>query len=117
MFSAKTLFAWWDKFFYGEDSPVSLALFRIFFGLINILNAVSLIPDAKVWYGVNIGSTMPLWLSENLYLGFRVNLFNWLAPSDIAVYFILYGYLLASILVTLGLKTRLASILLCLNLT
>jgi len=111
MFSIKSFAKAWDKFFFSDEAPTSLAVFRILFGLLNILNAASLIPDAIVWYGTNFGSTMPIGLSQQLYSGFRINVFNWFAPTDIAMWVILYSYLFLSILITIGFKTRIASIL------
>ena len=46
-----------------------------------------------------------------MYHGFRINIFNWLAPSDIAMWMILIGYLIASIGQTIGFKTKLSNIL------
>ena len=109
MFSLKSLALSWDKFFHSKESPIGLAIFRICFGLLNILNAASLIPDAKVWYGTALGTTMPIELSQRLYFGFRVNLFNWLAPTDTAMWIILYAYLAVSILITIGYRTKTVS--------
>jgi hypothetical protein len=110
MIDCKSINNWWNDVFYSETSPTGLGLFRILFGSLNILNAASLIPDAITWYGVNAGSTLPLKLSQTMYHGFRINIFNWLAPSDIAMWMILIGYLIASIGQTIGFKTKISNI-------
>lgn len=110
MFSIKSLLDGWNKFFFSDESPATLGVYRILFGFLNVINAASLIPDATAWFGTAEGSTLPMYISKFLYNGFRVNLFNWLANNDTSMWFILIGYLIFSVMLTVGLKSRLSAI-------
>src|ERR1700722_1575619 len=41
----------WDKFWFSPQSPAPVCLFRIFFGLCVLANALLLAPDLLNWYG------------------------------------------------------------------
>lgn len=110
MISVKTIAKNWDGFFFEEVSPSTLDIYRIFFGILNLLNIASLLPDAVEWFGVGAHSTLPLATAQTLYSGYRINLFNFLAPTDFSMWLILGIYLLVSITITIGYKSRLSAI-------
>lgn len=97
-----------DNFLFAPASPYPVAAFRIFFGLMILQNALLLLPDIILWYGKDgifldrTNTVLEPFVSLNI-----LNLIpgdnNWL----IAVFTI---YIIASITLTIGYKSRISSI-------
>jgi predicted DCC family thiol-disulfide oxidoreductase YuxK len=100
----------WNKFWFEPTSPVAMALFRIFFGLILLENmVVHLWPDFDIYYGKN--SLIPLPDMMAHYWG-DSHYFDIMAilPNDdkylIAAFWVMVA---ATVMMTLGLFTRLSA--------
>jgi uncharacterized membrane protein YphA (DoxX/SURF4 family) len=111
MFSMTTFQESWNRFFYSKTDGSMLCLFRALLGFFLLLNGLSLIEDYEVWFGVGQNSLVPLKDSFEFYKGFRINLFKIMAPTDESAWAILYLYILSSLGLMLGFKTRLSAIL------
>jgi len=94
----------WNRFFFAEQSPVPLALFRIVYGLDVIATLVLLKPDWLAWYGTHA------WVSLNtmreLEPGVRLNLFTVIPQDDRYIHAFFCLFLLSAVLLTVGLFSR-----------
>ena len=102
------ILAAWNRFFFTEQSPVPLALFRIVYGLLVIMTVLLLKADWISWYGTH--AWMGLNTMRELEPGVRLNLFTILPKDDrwtIAVFWI---FLASAALLTVGFLSRLNSI-------
>jgi uncharacterized membrane protein YphA (DoxX/SURF4 family) len=109
MFDLKSFRVAWDRFFFSETDASGLSLFRIFLGAFLLLNGLSLIEDFSYWFGIGDDALVPLKDSLTFYSNMRLNLFKWFPPTEISAWFILCGYILASITFTIGFYTRLSA--------
>ena len=99
----KRALAAWDRFWFEPTSPSPICLFRIFFGLLSLLNGLSWYPDLLTWYGEH-GVVAPA--TVEAFRGPILSLFNWLPGSDAAILGVFGVYLVSSLTLTLGLWTR-----------
>lgn len=110
MVSLKTFVDGWDSFFYKSTDATALCLFRILFGFFLFLNGISLVEDFHEWYGIGDKALIPLHDSLNFYSNFRVNIFKWLSPTEMSAWFVLLTYIVTSVFVMIGFKTRISTI-------
>lgn len=105
----------WNEFFFREQSPVPIALFRILYGMLVIITLALLWPDWLNWYGTDAWVSLPTVLK--LEPGHRLNLFSIIPQSNAWIEELFWVALGSAILLTLGLFTRFNSILvfICLN--
>jgi hypothetical protein len=105
----------WDRFFFAGQSPAPLGLFRIGYGLMVTATLVLLRPDWLAWYGAN--AWVRLATMQRMEAGTRINLFALVPQSDgwIEAYF--WIFLLAALLLTVGLFSRASSVAVFLCLT
>ena len=78
--SLKFVFRAWNEFFFAERSPIPIALFRIFYGLLVVATLTLLRPDWLSWYGPHAWVSLPTALK--LEPGPRLNLFSIIPQSD-----------------------------------
>lgn len=91
----------WHWFFWTPESPVTLCVFRILWGLVLLISGLIMLKDARMWFGVN--GVFPLDRFSKMYpRGTRINLLQYLPPKDSSVYFLLTIYLLAALCITIG---------------
>lgn len=98
----------WDEFFFVPQSPLPIALFRIFYGICVSLTVVLLHSDWLEWFGVH--SWVPLSTMTTVEPGIRLNLFTLMPQDDrwIAAFFwVSLGF---AVLLTIGLWTRISSV-------
>jgi hypothetical protein len=111
----KSIFRAWDTFFFAEQSPTPVALFRIIYGVLVVLTLLLLRPDWLTWYGTHA------WVSFSTAVGLesgtRLNLFSLMPQSDTWVNALFWVSLTSAILVTLGFLTRFNSVLVFVCLT
>ncbi len=108
----------WNRFFFEPQSPVPLALFRIFYGTLVVLTLLLLRPDWLAWYGTRA------WISlstiQQIEPGPRLNLFTLLPQndptSDIWIQAFFWVFLVSAVLLAAGFLTRLTSIIVFLGL-
>ncbi len=110
MLSIKTFFAGWDKFFYSSTDSSALCIFRIMFGFFLFLNGISLVQDFHEWYGLGSMSLVPLADSLTFYSNTRINIFKWMSPTEFSAWVVLVTYIVTSLGVMVGFKTRFSTI-------
>lgn len=110
-----SVFRLWDEFFFTKQSPVPISLFRIIYGALVIATLLLLRPDWLPWYGVQGWVSLPTALK--LEPGNRLNLFSVLPHSDAWIESLFWFSLSSAILLTIGLFTRLNSVLVFICLT
>jgi len=105
----------WNAFFFAPQSPTPIALFRIVYGLLVIATLALLHPDWLNWYGTH--AWMSLSTMHQLEPGTRLNLFAVIPQSDTWIEGFFWVFLGSAVLLTIGLLTRLNSMLVFLCLT
>jgi Vitamin K-dependent gamma-carboxylase len=105
----------WNQFFFAEQSPLPIALFRILYGMLVILTLALLRPDWLNWYGEHAWLSLPTALK--LEPGHRLDLFSIIPQSDAWVEAIFWVTMGSAVSLTLGLFTRISSILVFICLT
>lgn len=112
MISLKSLQKGWNQFFFNTTDASILGIFRIVMGAIFLLNGLCLIEDFYYWYGVGNESLVPLVDSLNFYTDFRINLFKILPHNIASAGLILFFYIICSLFVMIGYKTKISTIVL-----
>jgi uncharacterized membrane protein len=98
----------WQEFFFTPQIPTPVSLFRFLYGLCVLATIILLHPDWLNWFGVHA------WVSvagiTRIEPGVRLNFFMLLPQDDrwIAAFF--WFFLVAALLLTVGLWTRVSSI-------
>ncbi|MGA2356698.1 MAG: HTTM domain-containing protein [Terriglobales bacterium] len=105
----------WNRFFFAKQSPLPIALFRIAYGLLIIATLVLLRPDWLAWYGPH--SWISLQTMQTVEPGTRLNLFTVIPQSDGWINAFFWLFLGSAILLTVGLITRINSVIVFLCLT
>ncbi len=98
----------WDEIFFRPQSPLPIALFRILYGLCATATVILLHSDWLEWFGVHSWVTLPT--MRTVEPGVRLNLFTLIPQDDrwIAAFF--WVCLIFTVLLILGLWTRVSSI-------
>jgi Vitamin K-dependent gamma-carboxylase len=94
----------WDDFFFKPQRPTPVALFRIFYGLLNIANLALLRPEWLTWYGRH--AFMSMQTLDRFSKGARLNLFVLLPQTDFAVNVFFWIFMACAISLTVGFMTR-----------
>jgi vitamin K-dependent gamma-carboxylase-like protein len=105
----------WNDFFFERRSPLPIALFRIIYGTLVVTTLLLLGPDWLNWYGVHGWVRMSTVLK--LEPGSRLSLFSIIPQSDAWISALFWLGLGSALLLTLGLFTRINSVLVFLFLT
>jgi hypothetical protein len=105
----------WNEFFFAEQSPIPIALFRIFFGAMVVATLMQLRPDWLNWYGVHAWVTNST--ARVLEPGTRLNLFAIVPQDDRWIEGLFWMALGSALLLTAGLLTRINSVMVFLCLT
>jgi hypothetical protein len=105
----------WNRFFFAKQSPVPIALFRIVYGLLIIATLVLLRPDWLAWYGPH--SWISLQTMQTVEPGTRINLFTVIPQAESWINAFFWVFLGSAILLTVGLFTRINSVIVFLCLT
>jgi hypothetical protein len=105
----------WNSFFFAEQSPIPIALFRIIYSALVIATAMLLRPDWLAWYGPHS------WISAaTMHVvepGTRLNFFSVIPQTDFAITAFFWIFVASAICLMLGLFTRISSIIVFLCLT
>jgi hypothetical protein len=105
----------WNEFFFAEQPPTAIALFRIVYGVLVTATLILLRPEWLTWYGTHAWVSLPTALK--LEPGVRLNLFSVIPQSDAWVEGLFWVSLGSAILLAVGLVTRLNSVLVFICLT
>lgn len=98
----------WNRFFFAKQSPVPIALFRIAYGVLVIATLVSLRPDWFAWFGTH--AWIRLSAMQTVEPGTRLNLFTIIPQSDPWIDAFFWFSLGSALLLTIGLLTRINSV-------
>lgn len=110
MTTLETLSAFWQSFFFAPESAAPVVLFRMAFGLIQVISALLLWGDLKQHFSPD--SAVSLETIRKQYQGQRFSLFFWL-PSTMATTYTLWALLLLSaVMLAIGFCTPVAAALL-----
>lgn len=97
-----------DLFLFAPSSPYPVAAFRILFGLLMLQNAFFVAPDLYYWYGVN-GIVLEKTMSAQDPFT-AINILSFFPENDTWLTVVFAVYVLATITLALGFKSRLSSI-------
>jgi len=111
----KSLVQAWNSFFFAEESPTPIALFRIIYGVLVISTLVLLYPDWLNWFGTHAWTSLST--MNTLEPGTRLNLFKIIPQRDAWIEAFFWLFLGSAILLTVGFLTRLNNVLVFLCLT
>jgi hypothetical protein len=103
------LFQLWNRFFFTPESPIPIGLFRAVYGLLVIATLILLRPDWLPWYGPH--AWVSLSTMHKLETGTRLNLLAVIPQTDAWIGAFFWIFLGSAILLTIGLLTRLNSVL------
>ncbi len=114
-FHRLALEAAWNSFFHATDSPVSLAVFRIFFGLLLCIESVGLLRHGREVFGLQGLAPDSLTAVSNTF-SIERNLFRVTRDhADDWIPFMFVVYAVACVFLALGLFTKIAGFLIFLN--
>src|SRR5882762_2400487 len=105
----------WEDFFFTPQSPVPIALFRILYGICVTVTLMLLSSDWLEWYGVHGWVTLST--MRIVEPGLRLNLFSVIPQDDRWIAGFFWIFLIFAVLLTIGLWTRLSSVVVFLCLT
>ncbi|MCA9817266.1 MAG: HTTM domain-containing protein, partial [Cyanobacteria bacterium HKST-UBA01] len=108
--SIKTISKAVDRFLFAPTSPYPVAAFRILFGLLLLQHSLLIYSDLYNWYGAKALALSPTVDLNNPYV--CLNLFKIFPDNDLWLTAIYAAYVLAALALTLGYRSRMASILL-----
>ena len=94
----------WNAFFHAVEPPYALALFRILFGCLLLVNALFYSMDARLWLGPN-GLFAPARYRE-IYGHSRLTLLRYLPDMNASVHFVLGLHIVSALSLTLGFLTE-----------
>ncbi|MFZ0738054.1 MAG: HTTM domain-containing protein [Candidatus Acidiferrales bacterium] len=106
--TAKSFIEAWNAFFFREQSPIPIALFRVAYGVVVIATILLLRPDWLAWYGPH--AWISLSTMQAVEPGPRLNLFAVIPQSDGWVQAVFWLFLASAACLTIGLLTRLNSV-------
>jgi hypothetical protein len=98
----------WERFFFVPQSPLPIAVFRILYGTCVTMTLILLHSEWLDWFGVH--SWVTLQSMSKIEPGVRLNLFTVMPQNDAWIAAFLWIFLGFAILLTIGLWTRLSSI-------
>jgi hypothetical protein len=113
--SLRSLVQAWNEFFFTPQPPTPIALFRVLYGILLIANLILLRPDWLAWYGEHSWVTLSTML--RLEPGARLNLFVVLPHDDRWVEGLFWVFLASAICLTVGVQSRISSVITFLCLT
>ena len=93
----------WNAFFHAQESAHTVALFRILFGLLLLVNGVFFARDARLWIGPNGILTHGEFCRTYGHKHFT--LLRYLPPTEASVWLVLGTHLAAAVCLTVGLWT------------
>lgn len=113
--SLRSVVRFWNEFFFREQSPAPIALFRIVYGALVVATLCLLRPDWFNWYGPSAWVSLPTALK--LEPGPRLDLFVMIPQTDGWINAVFWIALASAVLLTLGVFTRASSVVVfvCLN--
>jgi hypothetical protein len=112
---AKSFFDAWNSFFFAEESPIPLALFRILYGIMVIATSLLLRPSWMAWYGPHAWISLPT--MHVIEPGPRLSLFAVIPQNNFWVHALFWVLLASALCLTVGFFTRMSTLIVFLCLT
>lgn len=104
----KSLAEAWNRFFFEPISPVPIALFRIAFSLVVLIDIVLLRSDWLTWFGPR--GLVTLKTMQQMEAGVRLNVFAILPQTDVWTNVVFWALLVSVLFLAVGLFTRASSV-------
>jgi hypothetical protein len=105
----------WNRFWFSEGSPLPVAFFRIFFGILVLANFLALLPDLYEWFGKNS------WVSAKTHYDWTgmsgLSVLNFFPGDDNYLTICVAIFVLAAIGLTVGFRSRLCCLICFLGVT
>jgi hypothetical protein len=105
---AKSFFDAWNNFFFAEESPAPLALFRVLYGIMVVATTLLLRSSWMAWYGPHAWISLPT--MHQVEPGPRLSLFALIPQTDFWIHALFWILLVSALCLTVGLFTRLNTI-------
>jgi hypothetical protein len=115
MISLADLATAWNAFFHTPEPPLTIALFRILFGLVALASGLLYLPNASLWLGPAGTLSHQRW--EATYGGVLFSLFRWLPPGRGSIRGVFALHLVAATSLALGLATPVSAAIVFVTLT
>ena len=103
MIPLATLEQAWREFFFTPEPVVTVAVFRILFGVILVVHGLLLWPHAGLWYGPR--GFLPYKQYRQIYGRSRFAVFQFLPDSDLTAKVVLAVFITAAVSLSLGILT------------
>jgi hypothetical protein len=97
----------WHEFFFTPEPAVTVAVFRILFGVILVIHGLLLWPHASLWYGPQ--GFLPYKRYVQIYGRTRFSVFRFLPDSDLTAKLVLGLFIATAALLSLGALTTLSA--------
>jgi hypothetical protein len=97
----------WREFFFAPEPAVTVAVFRIVFGVILVIHGLLLWPHASLWYGPK--GFLPYTQYFQIYGRSRLTLFQFLPDSDVTVKVVLAVFVAAAASLSIGMLTTVSA--------
>src|SRR6516164_6823880 len=97
----------WHDFFFTPEPAVTVAVFRILFGVILVIHGLLLWPHASLWYGPQ--GFVPYKQYFEIYGRSRFTVFQFLPDSDLTARVVLGVFIAAAAALSLGILTTLSA--------
>ena len=100
----------WNRFFFKPESPLPIAVYRILFGVVVLMNQALLLPELEMWFGES--GVLPSTVAKASSGGGGLNVFDHISTSNAAVWSVFWLSIITSITLAAGLATRVSAVLL-----
>jgi uncharacterized membrane protein YphA (DoxX/SURF4 family) len=97
----------WRQFFFTPEPAVTVASFRIVFGVILVVHGLLLWPHASLWYGPQ--GFLPYKQYFQIYGRARLTVFQFLPDSDLTARVVLAVFITAAAFLSLGILTTVSA--------
>jgi hypothetical protein len=97
----------WREFFFTPEPAVTVAAFRILFGVILVVHGLLLWPHASLWYGPQ--GFVPYKQYFQIYGRSRFTVFQFLPDSDLTAKVVLALFIAAAVSLSLGILTTVSA--------
>ena len=97
----------WREFFFTPEPAVTVAAFRILFGVILVVHGLLLWPHASLWYGPQ--GFLPYKQYFQIYGRSRFTIFRFLPDSDLTAKVVLAVFITAAVSLSLGILTTVSA--------
>jgi hypothetical protein len=98
----------WHEFFFTPEPAVTVAIFRLLFGVILVVHGLLLWPHASLWYGPQ--GFLPDRQYVQIYGRSRFTVFHFLPNSDLTAKVVLAAFIVAAAALSVGILTTVSAI-------